>query len=117
MPSIALKHVNAFRDRHGQLRHYARVPGRKAVPLPGLPGSSEFMQAYAAALDGVSERRVHGAGSVGATVLAYLQSAAFHALRPASQRQRRSCLDEFVRSYGGQAIAKLEHRHVKMLLD
>jgi integrase len=76
------------------------------------------MQAYAAALDGVSDRpKVHGAGSVGATVLAYLQSAAFHALSPASQRQRRSCLDEFVRDYGGQAIAKLEHRHVKMLLD
>ena len=52
MTRIGLKHVNAFRDRHGQVRHYFRRPGCKSVPLPGLPGSAEFMQAYRAALVG-----------------------------------------------------------------
>src|SRR5262245_43400377 len=118
MPSIVLKHVNSFTDRHGRQRHYARVPGRKAVSLPGLPGSAEVMQAYAAALEGVCDLpKVHGAGSVGALALAYYQSAGFHALRPESQRQRRSCLDEFVRDYGARSVATLERKHVKMLLD
>ena len=38
MARIRLKHVNAFRDRHGRLRYYFRRPGFKSVPLPGLPG-------------------------------------------------------------------------------
>jgi hypothetical protein len=54
MATIKLKHVNTFRDRYGNLRHYARVPGRKTVPLPGKPGSAEFMAAYAPAIEGAA---------------------------------------------------------------
>jgi hypothetical protein len=43
MTSIDLKHIHTFRDRHGKLRTYARVPGQKAVALPGIPGSAEYM--------------------------------------------------------------------------
>ena len=46
MARIDLKHVHTFRDRHGKLRAYARVPGQEAVPLPGIPGSAEYMSAY-----------------------------------------------------------------------
>jgi hypothetical protein len=46
--SFRLKYVHAFKDRHGKPRHYFRRPGQKRVPLPGLPGSAEFIAAYQA---------------------------------------------------------------------
>jgi hypothetical protein len=46
---IRLKYVHAFCDRTGRMRYYFRRHGKRNV-LPGLPGSSEFMEAYAALL-------------------------------------------------------------------
>jgi hypothetical protein len=45
MTRLKLKYVNEYRDRHGKLRRYFRRPGARAIPLPGLPGSIEFMAA------------------------------------------------------------------------
>jgi hypothetical protein len=59
---IRLPHVNAFRDRHGKLRHVFRRRGFKNVPLPSLPGSEEFMAAYQVALAGVESKLEIGAG-------------------------------------------------------
>ena len=78
MTRLRLPFVNEFRDRHGKVRRYYRRPGCKAVPLPGLPGSAEFMAAYQAALTGVTvPPRLIGeartvAGTVQAIVAAYL---------------------------------------------
>jgi hypothetical protein len=49
MTSIRLDYVHAFRDRHGKRRHYFRRAGFKSLPLPGSPGSEEFMRVYVAA--------------------------------------------------------------------
>ena len=46
------KWTNGYRDRHGKIRFYLRVPGRPQIPLPGLPWSPEFMAAREAALKG-----------------------------------------------------------------
>ena len=59
MTSVRLAYVHEYRDRHGRIRRYFRRRGYKKVMLPGLPGSSEFMEAYRAALGG---NRVEGAG-------------------------------------------------------
>jgi hypothetical protein len=45
------KYVHGYIDRHCKPRHYLRRPGRKEMPLPGLPWSTEFMDAYEAALN------------------------------------------------------------------
>lgn len=53
MAKIKLKYINGFsnRDRKSQrVRYYFRRRGMKAIPLPGTPGSEEFMAAYSAAL-------------------------------------------------------------------
>jgi hypothetical protein len=50
MTKIRLPHIHEFRDRHGKIRRYVRLPGRKRVPLPGAPGSHEFMAVYQSAL-------------------------------------------------------------------
>ena len=56
MAHIKLKYINAFANRgrkDKRVRYYFRRRGGKAMPLPGLPGSEEFMAAYAAALAGL----------------------------------------------------------------
>ena len=55
---IRLKYVHAFRDRMGRMRYYFRRHGKRNA-LPGLPGSSEFMAAYAAQLNNSSSQAEH----------------------------------------------------------
>ena len=53
MAKIKLKYVNGFsnRDRKSQrVRYYFRRRGMQSIPLPGIPGSEEFMAAYSMAL-------------------------------------------------------------------
>ena len=120
MASIRLKFVKAYVDRHGKARHYLRQPGRKPVALPGLPGSDEFMAAYAAALAGterveVAERRTR-AGSIGAMIVGYLATADFAALAPASQQAYRRIFER-MRGYADLSIATLERRHIVRMRD
>jgi hypothetical protein len=44
------KYVHGFIDRHGRPRFYFRRAGFKKIPLPGLPWSPAFMEAYEIAL-------------------------------------------------------------------
>jgi integrase len=46
------KYTHAFIDHDGKARFYLRMPGRKRVPLPGLPWSPEFMEAREKAMKG-----------------------------------------------------------------
>ena len=73
-------YVHAFVDRHGKARHYFRRSGFKRVPLPGLPYSSEFMEAYGLAKEGqpaqVGSSRARP-GTISALVVAYYNSAEF----------------------------------------
>ena len=94
MATIKLKHVNSFVDRHGRLRHYFRRSGGKAIPLLGMPGSAEFMAAYAEALEGASKRKgqSHAAGTVAAVVFSYLNTSAFHDLSEATRESAGECL-------------------------
>src|SRR2546429_6063997 len=83
------QYVNEYRDRHGKVRRYFRRPGGRAIPLPGLPGSIEFMAAYQAALAVVSPPPPSPkhiiAGSLAAAAAGYLRSPDFANLSPSSQ--------------------------------
>ena len=122
MANLRLKFVHAFKDRHGKRRHYFRRPGFKRAPLPGLPGSAEFMAAYQAALAGETAPRIEiGAvrckpGSTAAAVALYFGSLAFASLAPETQRQRRRILEHFREAYGDMPFARLERRHVESML-
>jgi hypothetical protein len=61
LTKIRLQYVHEFLDRHGKVRRYVRLPGRKRVPLRGAPGTAEFMDAYRAALAGDAPRIEVGA--------------------------------------------------------
>src|SRR5215472_3959397 len=62
MTRIRLQYVHEYLDRHGRARRYFRRPGFKRIPLPGAPGSDEFMTAYQLALAGQPPRIEMGAG-------------------------------------------------------
>jgi hypothetical protein len=107
MANVRLRYVKST-DRHGRIRHYLGRAGHKLVPLPGLPGSTEFMETYAAALElapdgptvGLSRTR---AGSVSAMIVGYLASAQFHRLAPATQQQYRRIFERLRREHGDRS--------------
>jgi hypothetical protein len=60
MARIKLKYVNAVRNRKPKsqrTRYYFPKRGSKTIPLPGIPGSEEFMTAYAMALNSTAGNR------------------------------------------------------------
>jgi hypothetical protein len=86
MAKIRLRFGNSFVNKNrkdGRARYYFRRPGLKAVSLPGIPGSEEFMAAYGAALASTSNAPVgSGAsrttpGTIAALVANYFKSAAW----------------------------------------
>jgi integrase len=119
--NIRLKFVKAYVDRHGKARHYFRKPGCKAVALPGLPGSDEFMAAYSAALADTPGVEIAAtrtrAGSINAMIIGYLGTAAFHNLAPVSQQTYRRIFESMRRNYGDLGMATLARKHVIKMLD
>jgi hypothetical protein len=57
MVNIKLPHVVEDRDRHGNVRYYVRIRGRRKVRIRGIRGSEDFMAAYHAALDGEASEK------------------------------------------------------------
>jgi hypothetical protein len=120
--ALRLKFVHSVHDRYGKTRHYFRRPGFKSAPLPGLPGSTEFMQAYQAALAGGNEARIEigisrsKPGSVAAAVALYYQSISFGSLGLATQQVRRRILNRFRDDWGENRLATLEPRRVAELV-
>jgi integrase len=123
MTRIKLKYVEQFIDRHGKPRFYFRRAGYKRTPLPGLPGSAEFMEAYQAALDGLGAQRAHiGAartkpGTVNAAIAAfYTRCNSYLDNRPITQRTDRNILEAFRAKHGSKPIALLEQKHIENML-
>jgi hypothetical protein len=124
LAKLRLKFVNSFCDRHGKVRHYFRKPGHKSVRLPGLPGSAEFMDAYQAALAGVtiSPPPEIGAarckpGSVATAVATYFGSHEFGHLADATKYDRRRILERFREDHGEKNFAGLAREHIEIMLD
>jgi hypothetical protein len=90
------KYVQGFIDRHGKARFYFRRASFKAVPLPGLPWSPEFMAAYEQALAGQpapigAERTIPG--TLRALAVSYFASPAFRTAKPSTQYSYRNIID------------------------
>jgi integrase len=114
------KYVHGYIDRHGRPRHYLRRPGRKKVPLPGLPHSTEFMDAYESALKDANPVVIginrSTPGTVAEAVARYLGSVAFADLAPTTQAMRRATLERFRSEHGQRPIRKMQAEHAARLL-
>jgi len=123
MATIKLKYVQAFVDRHGTRRFYFRRPGYDRVPLTGLPGSNEFMDAYRKALTGeTAPRRKVGAertakGSMSALIAEYYQSTEFRSLADVTRSTYRNQLERIRAEHGHKPVDLLEARHIRRILD
>jgi integrase len=123
MATIKLKYVIEDIDRHGNVRIYFRRRGHKKIRLPGLLGSSEFMEVYRLALIGALATKPESnptkakSGSLKALCEAYYKTAEFRRLEDRTKRVRRNILDNLCRQHGEKPVDRMEPRHVRQLLD
>jgi len=120
MTHIKLEFVHRYRDRHGKLRHYFRRRGFEKIPLPGLPGSAEFMAAYERAIARLpkeigAERTKPG--TVNACIVGYYTCLAFRQLAPRTQQDRRAILERFRERHGDKRIALLPTEFIERMLN
>lgn len=120
------KYVHGFIDRHGKPRFYFRRAGFNKVPLPGLPWSPEFMEAYEEALAGqpvrVGNERVKS-GSMHALAISYFQSPDFNLMQPRTQRVYRHIIERLCKQtdragnkIGNNPAALIAREHVIRLM-
>jgi integrase len=120
--TVRLKHVDRFKDRHGQTRHYFRKGKGARKPLPGKPGSEEFMLAYQAALDDESTpmpARSRGApGTFDRLVQDYYASPNYLRMTPSTQRNYQLVIDRLVRDekIGHRLVAQMTRQHVQQII-
>jgi hypothetical protein len=116
MTRLRLQFVHSF-HKGGRTYFYFRRKGKR-TPLPGLPGSTAFMAAYAAALD-VSEPQTEiGAsrtipGTVNAVIAAFYKSRKFTKNQTITQKTDRNILESFRVAHGHKRIATMERRHIE----
>ena len=119
MTLLSLPYVNRFYDRHGRLRFYFRRRGTRR-PLPGIPGSSEFMAAYQAALDETKETKVapiDKASTIAQLAASWRASASFTNLSASTQAVYRRILDGLTEAHGDKPARLIERRHVARMID
>jgi integrase/recombinase XerD len=121
MVTLHLRFVVSDRDRHWNVRYYFRRKGEKKVRLHGIPGSKEFMDAYALALSSVSSKPAtptfEAKSSFGFLCKEFFQSQTFKALNFSTRSWRRRVLEEICEKYGQKPHAKLQAKNVRGLRD
>ena len=116
---IRLKYVHAFRDRMGRMRYYFRRHGKRAT-LPGLPGSDEFMAAYAAQLrempKQVEPRPKAAPGTFAALAIRYYGSPQYQSLSTTSRGNYRRVIDGFLEEHGHRQAHQMTREHVDIII-
>jgi len=124
MATMKYKYVQEFLDRHGKRRRYFRKEGKR-IPLPGLPGSKEFREAYEAALADVpppSARAVNPIGlsrskpgTMARLIADYYGSATFKGLEDITKSTYRNEIEKIRRDHGHRMVADIRREHIKKL--
>ena len=109
MTKLRIPYVHEWRDRHGKIRRTARFPGRKQVPLRGLPGSEQFMADYHAAEADAPRPQIGASrtkpGTVSAAIAAYCTSVQYLNLADSTRAVRRNILERFRAEHGDKRIS------------
>lgn len=119
MTRLRLRYVHEYIDRHGCVRRYVRKEG-KHIPLPGMPGSPEFMEAYQAAL-GIKSTPIvttrNRQGTFAALVECFLRSADFVNLKAASQKTYQKALGPVLAAHGHRLVGDLEIDKARKVIE
>jgi integrase len=122
MTLIKLKHIDRFVDRHGRERFYFRRSRGNRVPLPGRPGSPEFIVAYehAAASEVLRPRpKERGApGTFDRLVQDYFSSPDYLRLAPSTKKTYRSVIERLIvdECIGHRLVREMGREHVRRIL-
>lgn len=119
---IRLKHLCEDRDRHGNVRCYVRVRGKRKIRIRLLPGTPEFMEEYRAAIAETappSPRQADEAkkGSFRYLCIRYYASASYKALDVSTRNWQRRALDEIAREHAAKPVTMMQARHVRRMRD
>jgi integrase len=119
MAKIELAYVQAFKDRHGKMRYYYRRPGFARLSLPGSPGSTDFMAAYAVAhaRAPAPKARAVQPKSINALVIEYYNSPDWKKLRDSTKRAYRGQVDRFREKYGNKSALWVTTQHLDAIFD
>jgi integrase len=116
---IRLKYVHAFRDRTGRMRYYFRRNGKRNA-LPGLPGSIEFMGAYAVLLSKspkqVEQRPTAAPRTFAALAIRYFGSPQYLSLSTSSRGNYRRVIDGFLVEHGHRRVDQMTREHVDIVI-
>src|SRR5262249_32858611 len=112
---IRFRYIIEDRDRHGNIRVYVRVPGRRKVRIRAPFGTDKFIADYNAAIsEHVSAPRQARAAKTGSfrhVCVLYYASATFKRLDPATQSWRRRALDSMCEKHPDKPVALMDARH------
>jgi integrase/recombinase XerD len=119
---VRLKYLCEDLDRHGNVRCYVRLSGKRKVRIRALPGTPEFMDEYQAAVAIPAEaplRQAHEVkkGSFRYLCIRYYASAAYKSLDTSTRNWRRRALDEIAREHGAKPVAMMQSRHVRRMRE
>jgi hypothetical protein len=118
---VRFKHLVEDRDRHGNVRVYVRIPGRRKIRIRAPFGTDEFIAAYNVAVsDHVTaprQAREAKPGSFRYLCVLYYCSPTFKRLDLATQSWRRRALDAVSEKHGHKPVALMEERHIRALRD
>jgi integrase len=126
MARIKLKFVNKFanNDRADRrLRYYFRRRGHKAIPLPGLPGSEEFMDAYKMALAALPDAKIEigekktAPGTIDALCVSYFKSSEWTALADDTREARSRIIEKFRSKHGPKSVRMIEEAHLVKIMN
>jgi integrase len=119
---IRLKYLTEDYDRHGNVRCYIRMPGKKKIRVRAMPGTPEFMAAYNEAI-AASESSVPKQadeakrGSFRYLCVRYYASVKFKTLDMSTRKWQRRALDEICNEHGAKPVALMHPRHVRKIRD
>ncbi|MCP4695546.1 MAG: tyrosine-type recombinase/integrase [Gammaproteobacteria bacterium] len=135
MPTIRIKYVQSFMDRHGSERLYFRRHGFPKAALRGPKGSPEFWEDYQASARGETPPgaisitdhvtvKVASPNSLRFLCQEYRKSPAFKSLDKTTRRTRAGVIERLCErkddngvKHGDKPFARMARRHVIMLRD
>jgi integrase len=126
MARIRLQYVNTFanRDRADKrLRYYFRKRGHKAIPLPGLPGSEEFMAAYQMALAALPDAKAEigqqrtAPGTIDGLCVSYFKSSDWLGLADDTREARGRIIERFRSQHGSKRVRLIEQAHLVAMMN
>jgi integrase len=116
---IRLKYVNEYIDRTGKLRRYFRRNGKQLGPLPGQPGSEEFMAAYAAYLARKSPAVVRDLNkdSLARLIVDFYGSRFYTDLKDSSRQLYKWALEPISKAHGHRCAVTMTAEHAETIIN